>query len=366
MPFNAYRKQEPITKVTNPGAGKTAILEIKQGVNICGIVITETVTAAATGAATKTIPRPSWGLTEMRLKIGSNVNRQRYPVSYFGYRGIAAVNSMENGGTVQYFQAGAAITAALNGFTYGNEPVLIDSPEDVALQGAIANNTATVAVFTLPWMFAEDWRKDPNWNGEGMALPTGFAKSATDSSLGNLLASTITVELDQPTAPGTANSPATQANTSAISFSASLLYTETLAAFGSVVKLSKQKVHNKAYTNNAAGVDLGDVFDQNTILQRFSLLCAADKITRVQVIQGATVIRDVLFGENQNAMRTAQCNGRSSLANRFDVELDLNDDPTTALPLGSLRNLKVIAFFATANDAPANCTILADYFGPVE
>jgi len=30
----------------------------------------------------------------------------------------------------------AVITAALNGFTYGNEPVLIDSPEDVALQAA--------------------------------------------------------------------------------------------------------------------------------------------------------------------------------------------------------------------------------------
>ena len=363
MKLNGFRSQEPITKITNPGPGTTCVLEIKQGVNIAGFLITETVTAVATGAATKTIPRPSWGIKEMRLRIGNNVNRQRYPVSYFGYRGVAAINSREYSGTVMYQQAGANITVALNGYTYGNEPVLIDSPEDVALQGALANNTATTAIFSLPWMFSEDTRTYP-FNGEFMSLLTGFDDG--NGNLGGLLATTITVELDQPTAPGTVASPAVQANTNGIGIAGSLIYTNTLAAKGSQVKLSKQKVHGKAYTASANGVDLGDVFDQNTILQRFSLLTASDKITRVQVVQGATVIRDVTFADTQNANRTAQCNGISSQSNRFDVELDLNDDPTTALALGGLRNLKVIAWFATANDNPANVTILADYYGPVE
>jgi hypothetical protein len=364
LQLNGYRKQEPITKVTNPGPGKTCVLEVKQGVAICGALITLTVTGAATGGATKTIPRPSWGLNEIRCRIGNNVNGRWFPVSYHGFRGIAAINSKEMAGTVQYFQGGNAITVALNGYTYGNEPVRIDSPEDVALQGAIANNTATVAIFTLPIMFSEDWRKDPDFAGEAMALLTGFDDGK--GGLGALLATTITFELDQPTAPGTANSPATQANTSAIGIAASLIYTNTLAAKGSTVQLSKHKVHNKAYTNNATGVDLGDVFDLNGVLQRFSLLTAADKITRVQVFQGATLIRDVTFAENQNALRTAQCNGDASIANRFDIELDLNDDPTTALRLTGMRDLKVIAYFASAGDVPPNCTILADYYGPVE
>jgi hypothetical protein len=368
LKLNGYRRQEPITKITNPGvtaaAGSTAVFEVKQGVAICGVLFTVTVTAAATGAATKTVPNLGWAIREMRCRIGNNVNRQRYPVSYFGYRGVAAINSLGLTGRVKYTQGGAVVTAALNGITYGNEPVLIGGPEDLAIQGALANNTATVATFSLPWMFSEDFRNDPAWAGEAMALLTGF-----DDGKGNLtglLANTITFELDQLPAAGSAVSPATAASVSAIAVAGSLIYTQDRALQGSVVQLSKQKVHQKAYTASANGVDLGDVFDQNGTLQRFSLLTVADQITRVQVVQGANVIRDVTFADNETAMDVSGCNTRSPLVNRFDVELDLNDDPTTALRLSGLRDLKVIAWFATANDNPANVTILADYYGPVE
>lgn len=347
--LNAYRFQEPITKVSNVVLGSPCTLELKPATTICTIFLNLVVTASATGAATKTIPRPSWGAGEVRFKLG-NVNRKRNASELFGRKGLNAKYAVGNGGTVQYKQAGAYVTAALNGITYGAEPVLIDSPEDVAIQGALANNTATIAEFCLPLIFAEDWRKDPNWAGEAMALPTGFDN-------GTILGTPF-VEVDIPAATGVAGTM------TAVALTGSLSYTEVLAKAGTVVKMSKQKLHQKTYA--AGDIELGDQFDTKDFLQGFSLLCVADKITKVVVKQGARIIRQVTFAENYNNQLACQFEGRSVLANRFDVDLDINDDPTTALPLNLLQPLSVVATFATAADVPANCRILADYYGPVE
>lgn len=347
--LNAYRFQEPITKVSNVNLGKPVTLELPIGKTLCYAILGLTVTASATGAATKTIPRPSWGMTEIRFKLG-NVNRSRTAAQLFGIRGLNAINELGNAGTVKYFQGGNVITVAYNGFTIGNEPVLIDSAEDVALQAALANNTATVAVFSLPIVFAEDFRKDPTWAGEGMALPTGFDDG---SVLG-----TPYIEADIPAATGVAGTM------TAVAVDGSLVYTETLAKAGTVISFSKEKIHQKVYA--VGDIELGDQFATKDILQRFSLFTVADKITKVVVKQGSRIIRQVTFQENHNAGFGAGCNGRAAIANRFDVELDINDDPTTALPLDRLRPLSVVATFATANDNPANCLILASYYGPVE
>lgn len=349
MARNSFRFQEPINKVSNVNLGKVVTLELPLGKTLCSALIGLTVTGSATGAATKTIPRPSWGLTQLRFKLG-NVNRTRNVADLFGIRGLNAINDVGNAGTVQYFQAGVVITAALNGITWGNEPVLIDSPEDVALQAALANNTATVAVFSLPIIFAEDWRKDPMWAGEGMALPTGFDN-------GTVLG-TPYIEGDVPAATGVAGTM------TAVAVDGSLVYTEALAKAGSVVRFSKEKMHQKVYA--AGDIELGDVFDTKDILQRFSLLTVSDKITKVVVKQGSRIVRQVTFQENQNACFNGGCNGKAAKANRFDVELDMSDDPTTALSLDRLKPLSVVATFATANDNPLNCDILASYYGPVE
>ena len=343
-----YRFQEPIVKVSPVNLGKPATWELPLGKRICQIILGLTVTASATGAATKTIPLPSWGLGEIRFNLG-NTNRKRTAAQLFGVRGLNAKNSAENAGTVKYYQAGNVITAALNGFTFGNEPVLIGSAEDIALQGALANNTATVAEFALPLIFAEDFRKDPFWS-DGMALPTGFDD-------GTILGKAV-VEADIPAATGVAGTM------TAVAIDGSLVYDEILAKAGSVVSFSKEKIHQKVYA--AGDIELGDQFDTKDILQRFSLLTTSDKITKVIVKQGSRVIRNVTFSQNDQANRVAGCNGKSAIAKRFDVELDINDDPTTALALNKLRELSVVATFATADDAPANCLILASYYGPVE
>ena len=347
--LKAYRFHEPINAIGNINLGKPVTIEYPLGKTICYLPLILTVTASATGAATKTIPRPSWGATQYRFKLG-NVNRTRNVVDMVGVRGLKARNDQFSGGRVRYLQGGNVVTVAHNGFTIGNEPVLIDSAADVALQGALANNTATVAEFYFSVAFAEDWRKDPRWAGEGMALPTGFDD-------GTVLG-TPYLEIDIPAATGVAGTM------TGVAISPSWVYTDMVAAKGSVIKLSKEKIHLKGYA--VGDVELGDQFDTKDILQRFSIVTAGDKITKVVVKRGNRIVRQVMFGENQLADGEAGLNADAVKANRFDVELDQNDDPTTALELNRLEKLSIVATFATANDNPATATILASYYGPVE
>ena len=346
--------QEPVKDLTFPGLGKTAIFKITPGPKLLNFITTLTVTGSATGAGTKTVPRPAWGIADMRFKLG-NFNRTRRASEIFGANGLQARNSLKTAGTVQYFQGGALITVVYQGRTTGNVPVLIDSYEDLALQAALANNTATVAVFYLPWMFAEYFRSDPMWGGAQLGMLTAFADA--NGQVGSILG-TPYIELDIPAATGVAGTM------TAVNLSGSLVYTEELAAAGAVVNMLKQKVHNEAYA--AGDVELAKNFETKDILQRFSVLCSADTITQIVVKHGARIVRQVTFGENHVADLCSEIEGGAALPYRYDVDLDQDDDPTRALPLDPTKKLSIVATFLTANDNPAACRILADYWGPVE
>lgn len=346
--------QEPVKDLTFPGLGKTAIFKVEAGKKLLNFIITLTVTASATGAATKTVPRPSWGAGDMRFKLG-NYNRSRKASELFGVNGLQARNSRYAAGTVQYYQGGNLITAALNGRTIGKVPVLIDSYEDLTLQAALANNTATVAVFFLPWTFAEYFRKDPMWGGDALGLLTAFgdANGNVSSVLG-----VPYFEIDVPAATGVAGTM------TAVNLAGSLVYTEDLAVPGSVINMLKQKIHNVNYA--VGDVELATNFETKDVLQRFSVLCAADTITKIVVKQGARTIREVTFGESHCADMVAEIEAGNALEYRYDVDLDQDDDPAKALQLDPTKKLSIVATFATANDVPASCRILADYWGPVE
>ena len=357
MPTSPLKRppfQEPVKDLTFPGLGKTAIFKLDAGKKILNFITTLTVTASATGAATKTVPRPSWGIGDMRFKLG-NFNRSRKASELFGVYGLQARNSTSSAGTVQYFQGGSLITATLSGRTVGKVPVLIDSAEDVALQGALANNTATVAVFYLPWLFCDYFRKDPRWGGDQLGLLTAFG-----DALGNVssVLGTPYVELDIPAATGVAGTM------TAVNLAGSLVYSEDLAVPGSVVSMLKQKIHNEAYA--VGEVELAKNFETKDILQRFSVLTAADTITQIVVKQGARIIKQVTFGESHCADLCAEIDGGGSLPNRYDVDFDQDDDPTKGLALDPTQKLSIVATFATANDVPSSARILADYWGPVE
>ena len=349
MPNNYPRFQEPILDITGGGLGKPCVITLPTGKTICYVLVNLTVTGSATGAATKTIPLPSWGMGETRFKLG-NVNRVRTAAQLFGRKGLNAKYSRNNAGLVQYLQAGAVITATLNGIVFGNEPVLLGSPEDLALQAALANNTATVAKFVLPFVFAEDWRKDANYSGDFFALPTGFSD-------GTILGVPY-LEFDIPAATGAAGTM------TAVDKSVSWIYTDAVAKAGTTVKFVKQKIHQKIYA--AGKIELGDVFDTKDNLLGFSLLTTSDQIADVLVKLGNRNFRQVTFAENMAANASADGEPMSAMVNRFDFDTDIADDPTVSPLLSLQQKLSVLANFLTANDAPLNCLILADYYGAVE
>jgi hypothetical protein len=354
IPLKRPSFQEPVTDLTFPGLGKTANFKLPLGKKLLNFIITLTVVASATGAATKTIPRPQWGITEQRFQLG-NVNRTRQPQELYGMYGLLARNSKQSGGTVQYSQGGNVVTVAFNGRTIGLVPVLIDSAADYALQAALANNTATTAVFYLPNPFAEYYRKDPQWGGENLGLITGF-----DDGTGKVGATLGTpyFYLDIPAATGVAG---TMTN---VNLAGSLVYSEDLAPAGSVINMCKHKVHplNYAAGDNECALN----FETKDLLQRFSILCVGDTITKIVVKKGSRIVKQMTFGESQCADMVAEIVGDSAIVNRFDVDLDQDDDPTKSLAMDQVNKFSIVATFATAADVPASARCLADYWGPVE
>lgn len=349
--------QEPVKDLTFPGLGKTATFKLEPGKKILNFITTLTVTASATGAATKTVPRPSWGLGDMRFKLG-NFNRTRKASELFGVDGLQARNQRTSAGTVQYFQGGNVITSTDgNGKAIGARPVLIDSGDDQRLQAALANNTATVAVFQLPWTFAQYFRKDPQWGGDALGLPTAFDDGKGRGDIGSVLG-TPYFELDIPVATGVAGTM------TAVNLAASLVYSEDIAVKGSVVNMEKQKVHTENYA--VGDIELAKNFETKDVLLRFSVLCAADTISKIVVKHGSRIIREIFYGDSQCADMCAEIDAGGGLAYRFDVDFDQDDDPTKGLNLDPTKKLSIVATFATAADVPATCRILADYWGPVE
>ena len=348
--ISPLRFSEPITKISNVNLGKPVTLEIKKGVRICSILLDVTVTVSNTGAATQSIPLPSSGIGEIRLNINGDTNRRRTAAQLFGAQGLNALNDKGNAGTVQYFQAGAVITAASGGITVGTVPVLIGSPEDVVLKAKLATNTATVAVFNLPLIFAEDFRKEFDV-AEAMALCTAFDNGNTVGP--------VVVEMDILAATGVAGTM------TAVAVSADLEYDRMVARAGSQVMLSKEKVYNKQYSG-AGDIEVGDQLTNKERLMRVSLVTTADQISKVVVKQGSTVIKNVSFAANQAQLRKCGYNGAALVANRFDIEFDVNDDPNSSLLLDPAHDLSIVATLATANDAVKNITILPTYFGAIE
>ena len=360
------RFQEPITKVSPVVLGKPCTIEPKTRQRLGCMMVTATVTVSAGGAGVApVIPAPSAGVAEIRTNINGNVQRRRTADQLFGAQGLNALNDSNNGGTVQYFLHVADATALAvsatdvvtgttsDGVAVGSTPVAIGGAEDLVLQKKITTtytNKALIAVFTLPLIFAEDFRKDTGM-AEVMALTTGFANGAGVGP--------VVFELDIPAATGVAGTM------TAVAIAASVEYDELVASAGTVVRLSKEKLFNKQYAS-AGDIEVGDQLTNKERLMRVSLVTGADQIIKVVVKQGSTVIKNVSFAANQAQLRKCGYNGAALVANRFDIEFDVNDDPNSSLLLDPAHDLSIVATLATANDAVKNITILPTYFGAIE
>jgi hypothetical protein len=215
-------------------------------------------------------------------------------------------------------------------------------------------NTITVATFYLPFIFAEDFRKD-YWAGEIMAVITGF-----DDGTG---LDPVIMELDVPVTAAIAAS--STGLVTGVSIAASMEYDELVAKAGTVVMLGKEKLLQKQYA--ATGdIEVGDQIVNREQLQRVSLLTTADHISKVVVKQGSRILRNVTFEQNLATLAKAGYNVAAVPNNRFDIEFDVNDDPSSSVSLDPNNELSIVATLASANDPIKNIIILPSYFGAVE
>jgi hypothetical protein len=371
------RSQLPIPKIINgvvnaPVAITTnCSFEVIENKTISGVLIEGQVTVAATGGATKSVPTLAMVASEIRFLPGTNVNRRRFPASYWGLSGMLAINDDKDAGTVMYFQGaatpaypqGTPVTAVVNGVTYGNTPVTIGSPEDIAIQAALANNTQTTAVFGVVVPFAEDFRKDVA-HVEALALPIAYA-DANGNVVGTIAGSggRILFQIDIPAMAGGLGNPTNVTITASEWFDERTL---SVPATGSpaLPKLVKEKIYQDQYA--VGDVELADQFTNLDSLQAVSFLTISDPITKFIVKQGETIIRQSTWDQNLKKLKQCGFNTKNIPRNRLDIVFDENDDPSGALPLRSNAKLSIVCTFASINDAAKTVTIFPTFYGQVE
>ena len=226
------RLQLPIPKIINgvvngpTAANTTCSFDVIQNKCLTGVDVTATVVTVA-NAGVKAIPTLAMALGEARFIIGSSNQRRRTIAQLFGANGLNALNDFKLGGMVQYFQAGVPCTALLNGVLVGTTPEFIGSAADVAIQAAAGGagtnplviSVPTTAKFYLPFVFAEDFRKDVV-HAEAMALPIAYADAQ-----GNVAASigSVLFQLDIPPVPNTAGLASSVSITVRLAFNSSVM-----------------------------------------------------------------------------------------------------------------------------------------------
>ena len=358
MPLNL---NQPVTKLNTPAVSAAQdvvwTMEMPHNIRLGAFLQQVTITKLATGGATKSVPALSDVIRNFFWEINGTPNRTYLPEEAFGLTGDFAVDDDSLGGTVQYFQAAAAVTAAVDGITYGALPVPIGSAADVAIKAALANNTDTVAVFGLPHAFAQDFRKSYA-AGLAMCLPTGFSDKS-GAIVGNLGGVILKMTV-KPVAGGAGN-------VSAIAISGNVEYDEATVPAGAQVRLLKMKRLSKQY---AAAGDI-EVADQiknvaGEAVQFVYLETAADPITKVIIKQGNKILQTLTWEDALLSLRKCGINMAAMKRNRFPIIFDRTDDPTTGLGMNPNAEISIMATLATANDGGKTIVINTGIYGAVE
>ncbi len=330
---------EPVNKINGVGLGSIATIEFPPKKRISTVILEAAATKSAQATLILTVPTVADVIALMQFKIAGNPQRTRLASELFGAQGLNALCDAQNGGTVVYTQAGNANLSVV--------PVLIGSAADTAQKALLNLNTITTATFQLPIIFAENFRKEYAM-AEVMALITGFNDPNDLVGVG-----TVTLECTM----------AATANTTAVSLKCVYEYDETVAPVGAKVYLSKE--YRNAVQYAAAGdIEVATQLVNRDSLQRVALLTGTDRITKVVVKQGSRILRQISDVANQAALAKADYNMGALVSNRFDIEFDLNDDPTSAPALSPTAPISIVATLATANDATKNIIVLSSYYGP--
>jgi hypothetical protein len=345
-----FKYIEQVTKINGVGPGQISTIEFPLNKRLN--VIWVSISIARAGYAQP--PTVTDALTSYQFKVGGKPQRTRSAQSIFGSwvtttftPGLNAQLDANLAGMVTYVVTGGSPAMSL-------VPVIIGSAADVAQRALVTGNSAgtlVVAEFKLPIIFAETYRKEYDMTELG-ALATGYDDGTN--------VGTATLELTHPAYNGTTNV------SSALAVKCCYEYDELVARAGTKIYLEKEYSHTVGYSATGDIETATQLYNNGDALARVSLLVASgDFISRVVVKQGSRVLRDLTFTDSVAVLAGRDYNANAFLANRFDIEFDLNDDPNSA-PLTSKSNVISIVATMKTVQASANMTVLSTYYGGLD
>ncbi len=324
----------------NITAGGLATILVQPGPRVAILYAELTVTKAATGAGNTSLPILTDVVDPAQpcfIKVGGKPLRQRLVSE------LIAGNLLQDqfaGGSVAYYQgAGGALPA--------NLVARVTNANNASFVGlGLATNTATTAVFQVPFHFAEFWRKDVA-SGEGMAFPTNYGKGIVSRPL------TIEVPIAN-NAGGLFSGWGCKFHMNYDGLEWSLLNGEP------TTPVLKQGRFTRAYS--VAG-DLTIPIPQKEGLAQFSVLLATgDRWSKLLVKKNGTTLKEITPDKMSQMLQDSQMNFAALLPNQAHVIFDLNDDLNAVLPLNPNDTFEVVLTLSSVA-AAAQAVILTETYG---
>ena len=278
------------------------------------------------------------------VKIGGNIQITRTIAELIALNKLQDANAA---GSVAYYQNGTAAGTSTPTKAQYLVATVNDASNAVAPAGVNTTKDCT-AVFQIPIYFAEYWRKSLA-TAEALALPTSF--------IGGGKLKELTVEV-----PTSAQDAAVRLTSGA-----------KVRLWHDYDNLQWPPQNNQPlpfFTKKGRFTKLysatGDVslsFTQKDRLLQFSVLAAAgDTIDNILVKKNGETIRQVDKRQNDQTLLDHGLNVAGIVANRFDLVFDVNDDPTSGLPLAQADTFEVTVNMDKVAGA-ANLVLLTESYG---
>jgi len=272
------------------------------------------------------------------IRVGGKPLRQRLATEVINENLLQ--DSMA-GGLVSYYQgAGGAIPA--------NLIARVTNANNASSAGlGLAVNTATTAVFSVPFYFAEFWRKDVN-SGEGFSFPTNYGNGIVSRAL------TVEVPLAD--------------NAGAVFSGHKCVFTmkndgvEWPLLNGTTPTAPVMKKLRSTFAYGAVG-DINVPIEKKDGLAQFSLLLAAgDRWSRLLVKRNGTTIKDITPDDLAQELQDSGMNVQAFLPNQVHCIFDANDDLNAVIPLKENDTFEVVLSISTVA-AATQMVINSEYYG---
>lgn len=318
----------------NIGAGGLATMQMPFGPRV-GVIYAElTVIKAAGGVGVTSLPL----LTDIAhptlpcfLKAGGKPFRQRLASEQIADNLLQDANAA---GSVSYYQAGVLVARVTNAANASSAGL------------GLATNTATTAVFQLPFYLAEYWRKDIG-TGEDLAFPTNY--------VGNIVSKPLTVEVPIADNGGGAFS----------GWKCSFWYDYDGVQWPLLAGQPETSVLKKGRTTKAYAAvgDMTIAIPQKEGLAQFSILLATgDKWSKMLIRKNGTTLKDITPDKMAQMLLDHGMNVNALLPNTAHCIFDLNDDLNAVLPLNPNDTFEVVITLSSVA-AAAQAVILTEHYG---